>query len=122
MSSEKRCLINMRDVHTCSIDGVDLVGAMIGFTSMKLPHLARQMLRCPRIHVPVGIDGVGLSVPLLLRWRRTISHGNLTRKVARVLAIIAETQKTLLKAFMTLRGPVPITTTKQTHTLTASPR
>ena len=58
MSSRKRCLTNMRDVHTFPIGGVNLVGTMIGLTSVKLAHLARQMIRGPSIHVPVGVDVV----------------------------------------------------------------
>ena len=111
----------MRDVHTCSIGGVDLVGAMVGFTSVKLPHLTGQVLCRPRVHVPVGINGVGLSVSLWLLRRRTISHGDLTSKVACILPVIAKTKKTPLEALVTLRGPVPIATTKLAHTWTASP-
>ena len=112
----------MRDVHTCSIGGVDLVGAMIGFTSVKLPHLAGQMLCRPRVHVLVGINGVGLSVSLLLLRRGTISHGDLTGIVACIFAVIAKTKEASLEALMTLGGPVPIAATKLTHTWTASPR
>ena len=111
-------LAQMRDVHTCSIGGVDIVGAMIGFTSVKLPHLARQVLRCPRIHVPVWVDGVGLSVPLLLLWCRTISHGDLTRVITRILAIIAEAEEAPLEAAMTLRGPMSLNATELAHTST----
>ena len=88
---------------------------------VKLPHLARQVLCRPRVHVPVWIDGVGLSVSLLLLRRRTINHGNLTGKVACVLAIIAKTKKTPLKAFVTLGGLVPLNATQLTHASTTGP-
>ena len=112
----------MRDVHTCSIGGVDLVGAMVGFTSVKLLHLTGQVLCRPRVHVPVGINGVGLSVSLWLLRRRTISHGDLTGIVAFIFAVIAKTKEASLEALMTLGGPVPIAATKLAHTWTTSPR
>ena len=103
----------MRDVHTCSIGGVDLVGAVIGLTGVKLPHLARQVLRCPRVHVPVRVDGVRLGMTLGLRWRRrAISHGHLMRIIARIFAVVAEAEEALLEAAMALGGPVPVKSTQ----------
>jgi hypothetical protein len=69
------------------------------------------MLRCPRIHVPMRVNGIGLSVPLGLRRRRgAISLGGLTRIVACIPAIIAKPKKALLEATMTLGRPMAIKT------------
>ena len=112
MTSEKRCLTNMGDVHTCSVGGVDLVRPVIWLVGVELPHLIRQVLRCPRVHVPMWVDGVRLSlakVRLGLRGRRrTISHSRLACIIARILA---ESEETFLEAAVALGGPVPLKTT-----------
>ena len=102
----------MGDVHTCSVGGVDLIGTVIGLARMKLPHLIRQMLRRTRVHVPVRINGVGLSMALRLLRRRAVGHSHLTRSVARILAVISETEETLLKTTMALGGPMSVKTTE----------
>ena len=61
-------------------------------------------------------------MPLLLSGHWAIRHGHLTRKIARVLAIIAKTQKALLKALVALRGPVPLNATQLAYALATSPR
>ena len=106
MTSDERCLTNMGDVHTCPIGGVDLVRSLIGFARVELAHLARQMIRGPSIHVPVGVDGEGLSVSLQALRRQEISHDGFTLIVPGVLAVVAESEKTSLESTMTLGGKV----------------
>jgi hypothetical protein len=110
MSSKKRCLTNMRDVHTCPIGGVNLVRTMVGITGIELAQLARQMIRSTGVHVPVRIN-IGLSVPLLTLRSGTIGHGNLTGIVAGVLAVVADAEEAALKPAMTLGSKVTVTTT-----------
>jgi hypothetical protein len=74
MTSEKRCLTNMRDGYTYSISSVNLVGPVIGLTRVNLAELAGQMIHGGGINVPVRVDGVGLSMSLGLLWCRAISH------------------------------------------------
>ena len=116
----------MGDVHTCSVGGVDLVRPVIWLVGVELPHLIRQVLRCPRVHVPMWVDGVRLSlskVRLGLRGRRrTISHSRLARIIARILAVIAEAEETFLEAAVALGGPVPLKTTQLTHPPTPAGR
>jgi hypothetical protein len=72
---------------------VDLVGTMIWLESIEVAELVRQVVRCPSIHVPVGIDGVALSTSLmiLVLWRRAVTI-DLTLVVPCVLAIIAKAE------------------------------
>jgi hypothetical protein len=108
MTSEKRCLTNVRDGHTYSISSVDLVRPVIGLMRVKLAELAGQMIRGDGINVPVWVDGVGLSMSLGLLRCRAVSHGSLTYIIARILAIIAEAEEALLEAAVALGGPMPL--------------
>jgi hypothetical protein len=118
MTSEKRCLTNMRDGHTCSISSVDLVRPVIGLARVELAELAGQMIRGGGINVPVWVDGVGLSMSLGLLQHRAISHGSLTCIIPRILAIIAEVEEALLEAAVALGGLVPLYSTYLAHTPT----
>jgi hypothetical protein len=108
----------MRDGHTCSIRSVDLVGPVIGITRVKLAELAGQMIRGGGINVPLWVDGVGLIMSLGLLRRQAVSHGGLTRIIARILAIIAEAEEALLEAAVALGGPVSLQSTQLAHTPT----
>ena len=101
----------MRDAHTYSIGGVNLVGVVVGLTRVELAELAREVIRSPTVHVPVGVDGIGLCVSLLLPRCWLISQLCLTLVVARVLAVVVEAKETLLEAAMALRGIVTRTST-----------
>jgi hypothetical protein len=113
-SSKKRCLTNMREVHTCPIGGVNLVGTMVDITGIELAQLARQMIRSTGVHVPVRIN-IGLSVPLLTLRSGAIGHGGLTSIVAGVLAVIPNAKEAALKPAMTLRGEMAVTPTELAH-------
>jgi hypothetical protein len=62
--SRKRCLTNIRDVHTCSISGVYLIMAMVGFPSSKLVHLVSQVISCPCVQVRESINRRGERISL----------------------------------------------------------
>jgi hypothetical protein len=113
-------------MHTCSIGGVDHVGASIGLLSLQFTHLARQVLSGPRIHVPVRINGVGLSFPLRLGLlglrRRTIRHSDLTASVARIFAVNAKAKEAFLKTAVTLGRPVTIIAAELALAAPAIPR
>jgi hypothetical protein len=87
---------------------VNLVSAVIRLARVKLAQLMREVLRGPRIHVPMRINGIGLGVSLLLPRCRLFSQLCLTRVIPRVLAVVVEAQKTLLEATMALRGIVTL--------------
>jgi hypothetical protein len=118
MTSEKRYLTNMRDGHTCSISSVDLVGPMIDLMRVKLAELAGQMIHGGGINVLVWVNRVGLSMSLGLLRRRAVSHGSLTRIIARILAIIAKAEDALLEAAVALGGPVSLQSTQLAYTPT----
>jgi hypothetical protein len=111
-TSQKRCLANMRDGHTCAIGGVNLIGTIVGLVGGKLLKLTRQMVGGASIHVPRRIDGVGRSGPLnmlLSLSRGEGSRGGRGRaKVGELslafvaLPIVADAQKTALKAAVAL--------------------
>jgi hypothetical protein len=58
MTSDERCLANMRDGHTCTIGGVNLVVPIVGLVGGELAELTRQVIRGASVHVPGGINRV----------------------------------------------------------------
>jgi hypothetical protein len=77
----------MRDAHTCTIGGVDMIMPSVG-----LPHVE------PIVFTSEMIHGSCVQVPCRINSRKSRTslggHGNLTRRVG---AIIAKTQELTIK-------------------------
>ena len=104
----------MRDVHTCSIGGANLIMTTIWLLGGELAHLTRQVIGSSRVHVPRRINGVGRSVPVLVTRH---CSGSL---LVIALVIVANAEEVLLEASMTAGGDMALKATQLASLLSAA--
>ena len=113
----------MRDGHTYTIGGVNLIVPVVGLVGGKFVELVRHVVRGAGVHVPGWINRVGWCVPLLDArvltlgsdvgsrgggGRTKVCHGKLALVA---LAVIADAKEAPLKAAVTLGGDMAFPTT-----------
>ena len=121
----------MRDGHTYTIGGVNLIVPVVGLVGGEFVELVRHVICCAGVHVPGWINRVGWCVSLLDArvlalggdvgrrggsdvgsrgggGRTKVCHGKLALVA---LAVIADAKEAPLKAAVTLGGDMAFTTT-----------